>query len=313
MVSGVNLGDALAESGQLVLEDVYRLRKNTAQTRIAICADPAGKSFSISRNSVVGKPGASIYLDSCLTFMSGEGDTGEAIVLVEVENGFVSATYLLPLSPIVPDRPYTLVSIDRDNVMQRFSGIACASFARGTHVLLADGSQALIETLRVGDYVMTRNHGPQPVKWAGQQTVRANGAYAPIVIRKGALNNAADLTLGRNHRLFIYQRQDDISLGQNDVTVRAHLLVDDENIFQLSVGFIDYFQLLFDRHEIIYVEGIAAETTLTDPLGVQELPTEPRKRLHRSDHNENPAGADFVPTHLREETTARILKRASHS
>lgn len=312
-MSGVNLGDALATSGQLVLEDVYKLRNKTSQTRIAICADPARTSFTISRNSVVGKPGASIYLDSCLTFMSGDGETSEAIVLVEVENGFVSATYLLPLSPIAPNRPYTLVSIDRDNAMQRFSAIACASFARGTHVLLADGSQALIETLHAGDYVMTRNHGPQPVKWAGQQTVRAKGAYAPIVIGKGALNNAAELTLGRNHRLFIYQRQDDIGIGQNDVTVRAHLLINDENISLVSGGFIDYFQLLFDRHEIIYVEGIAAETTLTDPLELQEFPENPDKQLYTSARETNSIAPHILPIHLKEETTARLLKRASYS
>ena len=46
--------------------------------------------------------------------------------------------------------------------------------------------------------------------------------------------------------------------------VKARHLINGETVTQQDGGFIDYFQLLFDQHEIIYAEGIAAETLLVD-------------------------------------------------
>jgi hypothetical protein len=204
VISGANLGDGLTEAAGLVLEDTYTLRKNSSQTRIALCPDKSGEVYSISRESVVGTPGTRVHLDSCLTFMSSDGSVTEAIVLVEVVKGLISGTYILPLSPLSSGQEHTLVNIDTDTALERFINVSCISFSSGTHVMLADGSQTLIETLRPGDHVMTRDQGPQPIRWIGRQTLRAEGAYAPIVIRRGTLNNSGDLTLGPNHRLYIY-------------------------------------------------------------------------------------------------------------
>ena len=44
-------------------------------------------------------------------------------------------------------------------------------------------------------------------------------------------------------------------------------------------GFVEYFQLLFDRHHIIYAEGIAAESMLVDPRTRPALPAELLEKL----------------------------------
>ena len=41
-------------------------------------------------------------------------------------------------------------------------------------------------------------------------------------------------------------------------------------------GFVDYFQLLFDEHQIIYAEGIAAESLLIDPRTLAAVPEDVR-------------------------------------
>lgn len=312
VISGANLGDGLTADDNVVLADIYKLRNNAETTRIAVCPSTAGDVFTVARNSVVGTPGATLHLNSCLTFMHDDGTVLEVIVLVEVVRGLVSDTYILPLSPIHADQEYTLVTIDRESVLARFADISCVSFTRGTHVMLADGEQTLIETLWPGDLVMTRDHGPQPLKWVGQQTVRAEGEFAPIVIRRGALNNTNDLTLGPNHRLFIYQRNDEISVGQSEVTVQAKLLVNGDDIVQSSGGFIDYFQLLFEDHQVIYVESIAAESMMVDMRNHPTLPTHVKKGISLKSHSKRDLNTvDINPTRPLEANLAEILKRAS--
>lgn len=312
VVSGANLGDGLAEASQLVLEDVYRIRKDSVATRIAICPDRNGENFTISRDTVVGTPGASLYLDSCATFMNGCGETLDAIILVEVLQGRICGTYVLPLSAFDPDLEYALVHIDTDTVLDRFSSVSCVSFTRGTHVMLADGEQTLIETLRPGDLVMTRDHGPQPIKWIGQQTVRAEGTFAPIVIRKGVLHNSNDLILGPNHRLFIYQRNDIAQVGRPEITVQAKLLINGDSIVQSSGGFVDYFQLLFEDHQIIYVEGIAAESMLVDSRSRPTLPPDVQNSLNKKQQaRRNLPAIDLSHQKFAEQDLVDLLRRAS--
>jgi len=312
VVAGANLGDAIADHAHLVLEDVYSLRKSANQTRLSVVAGPCEGDFLIARDSVVGHVGSQIYLDCCITLMSGSGETSEAIIVVETSGGLVEATYLMPLSPLYADQIYALVKFDPGAAKTRFSDIACVSFTRGTHILLADGAQTLVETLQIGDGVMTRDHGVQEIRWIGKQTVRATGEFAPILIRRGALNNSADLTVGPNHRLFFYQRSDRLGAGQAELVVRAGLMVNGDTIVRVAGGFVEYFQLLFDRHEVVYVEGIAAETMLADRRTRPGLPPEVNKSMAPDAHAPRSSlGRDLKVADLAAAKTANWLRRAS--
>ena len=95
--------------------------------------------------------------------------------------------------------------------------------------------------------------------------MRAVGEFAPIVITKGALHNENDLLVSPDHRLFLYQRQDKLGAGRSEVLVKVRHLVNGDSVYRRDGGFVDYFQLLFHEHQIIYAEGIAAESLLIDP------------------------------------------------
>jgi hypothetical protein len=68
-------------------------------------------------------------------------------------------------------------------------------------------------------------------------------------------------------------------------------------------GFIDYFQLLFDSHQIIYAEGIAAETLLLDPRTKPALPVELAEKLSGMLH------AHGQKAHLAYEVQESLLDR----
>ena len=272
VVNGANLGDPLSFADELDLDDVYELRINARPYPISLITDPSG-SFTIAPGSELGAPGATLHLDSCLTLMTANGQTTEVLVLVEVDaRGDVEQIYALPLAQMTPRTGYSLVGIDRDNARQKFAEVACVSFTRGTHITMASGEQRPVEQLQVGDTVLTRDDGPRKLRWIGQSTVRAVGEFAPIRIRAGTLHNENDLLVSPDHRLFIYQRSDALGAGRSEVLVRARLLVNGDSVTRQTGGFVDYFQLLFDEHQIIYAEGIAAETLLVDTRTRAALP-----------------------------------------
>jgi len=271
---GANEGDDLTFADELSLDDSYWFADTPTQLRLGIESSDQGE-ITVGEDTGTGTPGAALHLDSCLTFMSPEGTTTEVLVLVEVDRfGDVSSVYALPLATLSPRTDYTLVGINRDDAARKFAEVACVSFTRGTKITLASGAQKKIESLKIGDRVLTRDNGVQEVRWIGHSTVRAVGEFAPISIRKGALNNDHDLVVSPDHRLFIYQREDAIGVGRKEVLVKARHLVNGDTITRQDGGFVEYFQLLFDQHEIIYAEGIAAETLLVDTRTRAALPPE---------------------------------------
>ena len=288
VVNGANMGDTLSFAAELDLDDTYELNVGARLRRLAVLAAENG-TFTIAPDSVLGRAGATLHLDSCLTMMSSTGRTNEILVLVEVDdNGHVAQVYALPLARLTPRMGHALVGIDRDSARRKFAQVACVSFSRGTHITMASGAQKRVEELAVGDIVLTRDDGPQPVRWIGQSTVRAVGAFAPIRIKAGTLHNESDLLVSPDHRLFIYQRFDALGAGRHEVLVRARHLVNGETVVRQSGGFVDYFQLLFDRHHIIFAEGIAAETLLVDTRTRDALPPELSESLSRvlNDHGD---------------------------
>ena len=263
VVNGANLGDGLGFAEELMPDDVYALAPHAGPVPLSLC-DAEGR-YAVAPGSAAGRPGQAVMLDCTVTFMSGDGQTQEVVVLVELDpEGCVAECWAMPLAPLQPDVDYVLVGIDRGEVARKFGQVACVSFTRGTHITMAGGAQVPIEDLRPGDRVLTRDDGPQPIRWVGQSTMRATGEFCPILIRAGTLNNTRDLVVSPDHRLFIYQRRDTLGTGRAEVLVKARHLVNGDDVRRLEGGFVDYFQLLFDDHQIIYAEGIAAESLLAD-------------------------------------------------
>lgn len=314
VVLGANMGDAIAPMRDLVADDIYMLSPDASRERLSIDTDAAGR-LSVAPGSEAGCAGATLHLDCAITLMARSGERAEALLLVELDSaGFIAETYLLSFTPLAAETGYALVAVDRAGAARLFAGSAMTSFARGTHITLGSGRQVRIEDLQVGDMVLTRDHGARPLRWIGQSTLRAVGALAPIRITAGALNNTNDLVLGPDHRLFVYQRDDHIGAGTPGLLLRARHLVNGTSVTVQPGGFVDYFQLLFDRHHLIYAEGIAAESLRIAPDIRAALPAALLDRLgpDPAGHGESAFHGFEVPeTMLGAPESLERLRRAS--
>lgn len=309
--AGVNFGDGISFADELMLDDVYELEKQADPMVLNVSTH--GRHLRVMEGSELGTVGAKVAIDSAVTLMSPDGKTFEAIILVEIEQDMAAAIYVLPLAHLTVRTGYTLVGIDKENARTKFAEAACVAFTRGTHITMASGAQVPIQDLKVGDKVLTRDDGPQEIRWIGQNTRRAVGDFAPVLIKAGTLNNEGDLIVSPDHRLFIYQRDDAIGAGRSEVLVKVRHLINGASIKRIEGGFVDYFQLLFDNHQIIYAEGIAAESMLVDPRTRAVLPAEIDQSLAQAlpGHEDAQHLAYEVGEALLSEDAAEKLRRAS--
>lgn len=152
-----------------------------------------------------------------------------------------------------PVRPRRVTSARLSAVPPNGSG------ATGVFVATAEGERA-IEELRVGDEILTRDHGLQPLRWIGQvslewATLRRRPHLRPVVIRKGALGQGlpeADLTLPPHHRLVTNQ-------GGHEVLLSARTLAGTSGVYEADALGVTYTHLQFDRSEIVLRNGIWVE------------------------------------------------------
>lgn len=270
---GANVGDPLGCADDLSLGDSYELRRDATPFRVVMTATSADRARQrIAPGSDIGRAGDEIRITARLTLMSPDGQCVEVLVLEHLGARGRAAGFVLPLSPIEARTEYTLLKADADPGELRLSDVICASFGAGTRITLADGRQRAIELLEPGDRVLTRDHGAQPVRWNGKATLRAIGGFAPVVIPAGIMGNVDDLIVSQHHRLFLYHRRIAQLTGMPELLVQAGQLVHGGIIYVREGGYVDYHALVFDHHEIIYAEGIPAESLMLAEATLSRLP-----------------------------------------
>lgn len=267
VTSGSNQGDGLGGPHDIDLGDIYQLDPDAQPLRLVV-SQPDGSDQRVAAGSAVGAEGQLIRLEARYALMAPDGDKVELLVL-QLDS---AERFILPLSPIGAQVDYTLLSVEPAPTDLMLADLLCLSFARGTMITMADGAQRAIETLRPDDRVLTRDHGRQPIRWIGHARLRAVGAFAPVVISSGTLGNGGDLILSQHHRVFLYQRQKLPGLSTSELLVQARHFVDEDRVYLRTGGYVDYFSLVFDHHEIIYAEGIPSESLMVNDATVNRLP-----------------------------------------
>lgn len=143
--------------------------------------------------------------------------------------------------------------------------IAC--FTPGTRILAEDG-EVPIETLQVGDRVLTRDNGWQEIRWIGRRDlslaeILVEPRFAPVNITLGALGNALperDMQVSPQHRMLIAGPRAELLFGEHEVLVAATHLVGLPGITRAPARAVSYIHLLFDHHEIVRADGAWSES-----------------------------------------------------
>jgi len=149
-----------------------------------------------------------------------------------------------------------------DTTIPETGGVPC--FAAGTLVETQYGRRE-VERLEPGDLVLTLDAGPQPVMRVlrsefGAADLAARPWLRPVVLSRGALGAATDLVVSRQHCLAI-------DTPQGPRLARAGQLARRLPGLRIAEGRrrVSYVHLLFERHHIVFANGIAAETLYLGP------------------------------------------------
>jgi len=182
-------------------------------------------------------------------------------------------------------------------------------FVRGT-LLMTDRGEVAVEDLCVGDLVLTRDHGLQPVRWIGSRQLWAHELETmpnlrPVRIRAGAMGPgvpASDLMVSPQHRVLVRSKIAQKMFGAMEVLVAAKQLVLLDGIdIADDVQEVEYFHILFDRHEVVISNGAETESLYTGPQALKSVGDEAVQEIcalfpELADPSHVPQPARFLPS-----------------
>lgn len=226
-----------------------------------------------------------------LTFPDG-GTTEQTGVLIQMKNGdmfFRPSLDALPQWDGIDDlRAVKILSadpFDRNMYVATISfkpaihDLPITCFAAGTLIATPSGER-LVEDLRVGELVATRDNGLQPVRWAGRRNVTAaeiaaNPGLAPVRIAAGALGPnlpARDLLVSQQHRVLVRSAVAARMFGAQELLVAAKHLAEVEGIDILwNADGVTYVHLMFAAHEVVVSNGAETESFYPGPQALLAL------------------------------------------
>jgi hypothetical protein len=144
-----------------------------------------------------------------------------------------------------------------------------------------------IEMLEVGDRVITRDNGIQPVRWVGKsqmflQDFQAEPHLLPVLIRQGSLGKdlpERDMMVSPNHRILVANERTSLRFSEREVLVSAkHLSVPGVHTVQSSGT--TYIHFLCDRHEVVLVNGIWTESFQPEDQSLKSIGNAQRLEIY---------------------------------
>lgn len=160
-------------------------------------------------------------------------------------------------------------------------------FSSDTLIDTPDGPVPICD-LQAGDLVMTRDHGPQPIRWIGSRHLDALALdlrpnLRPIRIKAGALGPAQpcrDLTVSPQHRILVQSSIAARMFDSPEVLIAAkHLcLLDNIRVENPPEG-VTYMHILLDRHEVVRSNGAWTESLFTGPQAMKAIPCAARREI----------------------------------
>lgn len=193
-------------------------------------------------------------------------------VRVTIESGFIDDTYIL-----FPDLPLgaSIVSVSLPLLFPTDVAVPLC-FCGETLIETADGAVRATD-IAPGDLVQTVDHGLQPVRWVGRRHIDFTRSpdlarHKPIRFERGAIDGEVPhrpLRLSPLHKLLMGDWRTQLHFGQDEALAPAKALINGTSIIQDTEAIaVEYVHLLFDRHEVVFAEGVMAESLLLGDLAM---------------------------------------------
>ncbi|WP_051909644.1 Hint domain-containing protein, partial [Paenirhodobacter enshiensis] len=193
--------------------------------------DRANQLVTTTSNSSVVATGTNLEDEYEITVRDGAGTTYRMVAISNASGNIIGYTFD-GTWPTSGTRLYYV-----SNSASDLQSMTFPCFAGGTRIATARGEVA-IKDLAEGDLVLTRDHGPQPLRWIGSTEVSQlrlvkQPKLRPIRIAAGALGfdseGAAlphrDLTVSPQHRILVRSKIAEKMFGESEVLVPARQLL----------------------------------------------------------------------------------------
>lgn len=143
--------------------------------------------------------------------------------------------------------------------------------------------------LRPGDRMMTQDHGLQPIRWIGTQSLEFRDQpltqkFRPIQFEPNALGEgmpATRLTVSPQHAMLLRSPHAMLLFGESEVLVAAKHLVNGTSIrVDHDCSEIIYCHILLDMHAIILAEGAEVESLYLGDGAMRSVGAEARAEIY---------------------------------
>lgn len=255
---------SIADGGDAVYDSNLLIAGNSVQTALVANDDDVEiVGGSVSGVDVLENDGAGG--DLTITHINGQAvSAGDTVTLATGEEITLTKDGTFDISSDGEEASNTFSYTIKDEFGNTDSAFVTVSttpcFVSGTLIQTPFGLHR-VEDLKQGDLVMTRDHGPQPLRWIGFSHRRSSGPNAPIIFEECALGTHHQVAFSPNHRVLIRSPMANMLFDGCDVLVKAAHLVNGSTIRRkVSNQPITYCHLLFDRHEIVNTNGLESES-----------------------------------------------------
>ena len=308
-VTGVDFRILRIENGKTGVNDPTTSAKITIRAydangnpvRIDVTAGSAVTATTGSANEAVIQPKAGVT-----TRNWGDGGTnpGSATAIRNAEAVSALIKIAGPVARIEVTTEYTGTNANGTSY-PTFTDInyfpkAIVCFAAGTMIDTSHGPVA-VEDLAVGDLVMTRDSGLQPIRWIDQNSLTHIPAnFRPVRIRAGALGldtPSTDLLVSPQHRILVRSAIAQKMFGTSEVLVAAKQLLQIDGIdLAHDLDEVTYVHFLFDDHQIVFSNGTETESLYTGPEALDSVGPAARDEIFAlfpelADRDDAPAAA----------------------
>jgi len=138
-------------------------------------------------------------------------------------------------------------------------GVLC--FTPGTLLRTATGT-VRIDDLHPGTMIQTRDNGLQPVQWTASHRLSGGRLYAVPHLRPVRFRSAeGDLLVSPGHRMLVRGGAAQALFNTDEVLVAAVDLIDGHRVIRdREARAVTYVHLLMEGHQVVWANGMLAET-----------------------------------------------------